>query len=63
MRAWVAERCDPYTDPIPEIPPEMVFETACVYVQSFERITGLPFEPPADEPILDRIRRNLRDLF
>lgn len=62
VRAWVAERCDPYHDPIPEIPPEMVFETACVYVESFERITGRPFEPPADEPILERIRRNLRHL-
>jgi phosphoribosylaminoimidazole-succinocarboxamide synthase len=60
VRNWVAARCDPYKDPIPDIPPDLVFDTAVVYVQAFETITGRAFEPPAvDEPILDRIRRNL----
>jgi phosphoribosylaminoimidazole-succinocarboxamide synthase len=63
MRAWVAERCDPYKDPIPEIPAELVFETALVYVRAFETITGAAFVPPADEPILERIRRNLAGLL
>lgn len=64
VRTWVAQRCDPYRDPIPGIPAEMVFETACVYVQAFETITGREFVPPAaDEPILERIRRNLRQYF
>lgn len=60
VRNWVAARCDPYKDPIPKIPQEIVLQTAEVYVRAFETITGRLFQPPADEPILDRIRRNLR---
>lgn len=64
MRAWVAERCDPYREPIPEIPEDMILDTAAVYIQAFEAITGLTFEAPAsDEPPLERIRRNLRPYF
>ena len=63
VRSWVAARCDPYVDPIPEIPADLIFQTALVYVEAFETITGQTFEPPADgEPILDRIRRNLKGL-
>lgn len=60
VRSWVAARCDPYKDPIPEIPEEIVLKTAEVYVRAFETITGRAFEPPPDGPILDRIRRNLQ---
>lgn len=64
VRNWVAARCDPYKDPIPEIPAEVILETAEVYVRAFETITGLVFTPPApDEPILDRVRRNLATFF
>jgi phosphoribosylaminoimidazole-succinocarboxamide synthase len=64
VRNWVAARCDPYKDPIPEIPPEMIFETALVYVRAFETITGRTFDPPsAEEPVLARIRRNLAKYF
>jgi phosphoribosylaminoimidazole-succinocarboxamide synthase len=60
MRSWVAARCDPYVDAIPEIPAAMIADTSKVYIQAFEAITGQTFEPPAaDEPVLDRIRRNL----
>jgi phosphoribosylaminoimidazole-succinocarboxamide synthase len=42
----------------------MIFETALVYVRAFETITGRNFDPPsADEPVLDRIRRNLAKYF
>lgn len=66
VRSWVAERCDPYKDDIPEIPQSMILETASVYIQAFEAITGKTFTlPPADEkePVLDRIRRNLAEFF
>ena len=64
VRSWVAERCDPYRDDIPEIPASLVAETAQVYIQAFETITGQPFQaPPADEAVLDRIRRNLAQFF
>jgi phosphoribosylaminoimidazole-succinocarboxamide synthase len=60
VRDWVASRCDPYKDPIPQIPPEVIWKTALVYVQAFETITGLTFTPPnPGEPLLTRIRRNL----
>jgi phosphoribosylaminoimidazole-succinocarboxamide synthase len=63
VRNWVAARCDPYKDPIPDIPEDVVLRTAEVYVRAFETITGEGFEPPEDEPILERIRRNLRPYF
>lgn len=64
VRNWVAARCDPYKDPIPEIPADLIRETAKIYIRAFETITGQHFQrPPADEPILARIRRNLAPYF
>ena len=64
VRAWVAARCDPYKDPIPAIPEALVLQTAEVYVRAYETITGQAFAPPpADEPVLQRIRRNLQRFF
>ena len=64
VRNWVAARCDPYKDPIPEIPTSLIEATAGVYIEAFETITGQRFEPaPAGEPVLDRIRRNLAPFF
>ncbi|MDZ7874606.1 MAG: phosphoribosylaminoimidazolesuccinocarboxamide synthase [Rhizobium sp.] len=60
VRAWVAERCDPYLDPIPEIPASLVEETSKVYIKAFEAITGLPFQPDdSGESPFARIRQNL----
>ena len=61
LRRWVAARVDPYRDPIPPIPPEMIAQTARVYITAFETITGERFALPArDVPVLQRIRANLR---
>ena len=60
LRRWVAARCDPYRDPIPPIPREVVAETARVYIDAFERITGDSFSVLQSEtPVLQRIRANL----
>jgi len=60
VRSWVAARCDPYKDLIPEIPEEIILATSDVYIEAFETITGLPFvKPDAGEPVLARVRRNL----
>lgn len=60
VRAWVAQRCDPYNDPIPEIPEELIRQTSDVYIEAFETITGQTFvKPDAAEPVLERVRRNL----
>ncbi|MBN4096441.1 phosphoribosylaminoimidazolesuccinocarboxamide synthase [Methylobacterium sp. OT2] len=60
VRNWVVARCDPYKDAIPEIPAEVVLETAAVYIRAYETITGKRFVLPdsAEEP-LERIRRNI----
>ncbi|MGL5009450.1 MAG: phosphoribosylaminoimidazolesuccinocarboxamide synthase, partial [Paracoccaceae bacterium] len=36
IRSWVVARCDPYTDPIPEIPAAMIAETSRVYIDAYE---------------------------
>lgn len=60
VRAWVAERCDPYNDPIPEIPADLIARTSAVYIEAFEAITGQTFDAPdADEPVMARVKRNL----
>lgn len=63
VRAWVAERCDPYKEPIPPIPDELIAQTSQVYIRAFETITGQRFVPPGDEAPLERIRRNLAQYF
>ena len=64
LRRWVAARCDPYKDAIPPIPPEVIGETAAVYIDAYERITGERFTiPPPGRPVLERIRENLREYF
>jgi phosphoribosylaminoimidazole-succinocarboxamide synthase len=64
VRNWVVARCDPYRDPIPEIPAEVVVAAARVYIEACETITGAPFAPPPPGvPALARIRANLRPYF
>lgn len=50
IREWVAARCDPYRDDIPEIPAELIWKTARTYVEAYQRITGRMFDPPPPEP-------------
>lgn len=60
VRAWVAQRCDPYADPIPQIPEALIQQTSDVYIEAYETITGQAFErPDPAQPVLDRVRRNL----
>jgi phosphoribosylaminoimidazole-succinocarboxamide synthase len=64
LRRWVAARCDPYRDPIPPIPPEVIGQTAAVYIDAYERITGETFAvPPKGQRMLERIRGNLLRYF
>jgi phosphoribosylaminoimidazole-succinocarboxamide synthase len=44
LRLWVRGQCDPYKDPIPDIPPETLIEFAGKYVALFETVTGLSFD-------------------
>lgn len=64
IRSWVVARCDPYRDPVPDIPLEMIEKTALVYIDAFEAITGQPFVPDTSGATpLDRIRTNLTRFF
>lgn len=64
IRSWVAARCDPYKDPVPKIPDEIVEQASRVYVQAYQAITGKEFLPDVSgETVLDRIRSNLRRYF
>ena len=64
LRLWVSGRCDPYKDPIPQIPPETLIEFAGKYVALFETVTGQSFDyaNPAI-PARDRIRAALAREF
>lgn len=60
LRLWVNERCDPYKDPIPEIPADTLMEFSGKYVRLYEQVTGKKFDTPAiDQPVRDRILKNL----
>ncbi|RVD70863.1 MAG: phosphoribosylaminoimidazolesuccinocarboxamide synthase [Mesorhizobium sp.] len=64
IRSWVAARCDPYRDPIPTIPDEIVEQASRVYAQAYEAITGKEFVPDVSgASVLDRIRANLERYF
>lgn len=64
VRSWVVARCDPYKDPVPEIPADVILETSRVYIDAYERITGQTFAlPDAGVPVLERIRKNLARYF
>ncbi len=64
IRSWVGARCDPYKDPIPEIPAEMIEKTSRVYIDAYEQITGETFVPDlTGETPLARVRANLAPWF
>ena len=64
IRRWVAARCNPYADPIPDIPPEIILQAAATYVDLYEKLTGKAFVlPELAVPPLARIRGNLRKYF
>lgn len=64
VRSWVTTQCDPYRDPIPEIPQELIAGTAAVYAEAFETITGRSFAPDLGSgTVLERIRTNLAPYF
>ncbi|NBZ88650.1 phosphoribosylaminoimidazolesuccinocarboxamide synthase [Stagnihabitans tardus] len=64
IRSWVAARCDPYKDEIPEIPAAMIEQTSAVYIQAYEAITGERFTPDLNGATpLERIRTALQPFF
>lgn len=61
LRLWITARCDPYKDPIPDIPDETLLEFSDKYIRLFEQVTGQTFERPAnDRPVRERIWESLQ---
>lgn len=64
LRLWFKEHCDPYNDPVlPLAPDDLVLELAYRYIDIYEKITGKTFDYHTDEPIHDRIQKNLDKYF
>jgi phosphoribosylaminoimidazole-succinocarboxamide synthase len=61
LRLWIAARCDPYKDPIPEIPADVLLEFSAKYIRLYEQVTGQTFKyPPTHIAPQDRIKAALR---
>jgi phosphoribosylaminoimidazole-succinocarboxamide synthase len=64
LRLWIAARCDPYKEPIPEIPTETLLEFSGKYIALFEQVTGRRFEPPSlERPVRERVAASLKKAF
>jgi len=61
LRLWYTDRCDPYKDPLPEMPDDFRVEVALRYIETFERITGQEFLLPEPE-IQARVERALEGI-
>jgi phosphoribosylaminoimidazole-succinocarboxamide synthase len=60
LRLWIVSQCDPYAEPIPEIPAATLAEFSTKYVALFERVTGQQFAyPDPTVPVRTRIREAL----
>ena len=60
LRRWLVERGYKGDGPPPPLPEDVRCEAARRYIEAYEAITGLAFEPSTEEPVA-RIRRNLTD--
>jgi phosphoribosylaminoimidazole-succinocarboxamide synthase len=60
FRLWFRDRCDPYKDAELPVPPDdLIAELASRYIQLFERITGMEFEPdlrPLEETLMAAVK-------
>src|SRR5262249_45961771 len=64
IRRWVAARCDPYADPIPEIPQDVILQAAATYIDVYEKVTGREFALPGPRVAPPgRVRANLKKYF
>ncbi len=60
LRLWINARCDPYKDPIPQIPHETLIEFSEKYIRLYEQVTGTKFQRASlDTPLRERIRAAL----
>lgn len=64
LRLWVRGQCDPYSEPIPEIPADTLLEFAGKYVALYETVTGRSFDfSDTIIPVRERVRSALTGAF
>lgn len=59
IRLWYTERIDPYKDPIPDMPEDLMIAASHRYIDVYEKLTGKEFNA-FEYPIEDRILTNLK---
>lgn len=60
LRLWFREHCDPYNDEVlPDAPDDLVIKLSSKYIEIYEQITGNTFEYNTDQPVHDRIQKNI----
>lgn len=60
LRLWIREHCDPYKDPIPDIPDQTLIEFSKKYIALYESVTGQKFKVfPEGKDVYTRIQKNL----
>ena len=57
LRLWISARCDPYREPIPDVPAGTLVDFGLRYIALYETITGHEFVPPPD---LGSVRERIR---
>lgn len=61
LRLWFRDNCDPYNDQeLPKAPDDLIVELSSRYIRLYEMITGKEFTIDTDEPVRDRMIRNLK---
>ena len=64
LRLWISARCDPYNDPIPQIPEDTLTEFSNKYIALYELVTGQKFRfPMTGQTVQDRLRINITQKF
>lgn len=58
LRRYIAQRCDPYKDPLPDIPDVLIDEQYSRYMEIYRLLAGLSPPRNGGDP-LERIARNL----
>lgn len=62
FRLWFKEHCDPYKDAVlPKAPIELIAELSRRYIEIYEIITAEPFNHDFSQPIMERIKNNLKN--
>ena len=64
LRLWIAARCDPYREKIPDIPRDTLIEFSRRYIALYETVTGQSFQPAQTaKPVRERVRTVLQKIY